>query len=81
MDLYLERWRRVGKVGQLEGQRCNDAFSSGQGLDIRHACLGGMMGGGVCPAWGADLLDGCRAEAIRNRTGLRRTKHTQSQLD
>ena len=45
MDLYLERWRRVGKVRQLEGQRCNDAFSSGQGLDIRHACLGGMMEG------------------------------------
>ena len=38
-------------------------------------------GGGVCPAWGADLLDGCLVEAIRNRTGLRRTKDTHSQLD
>lgn len=51
-ELGLEEWiyvlkeRRVGEVGQLERQKCSDAFSNGQGLDIRQTCLG--YDGRVC---------------------------------
>lgn len=70
---YVFGERQEGKVGQLGRQRDRSVFSSGQGLDRRHACLWGMIEGCVqaqCAAplgaWGRELGD--RSEESRRCT-------------
>lgn len=52
-------------MGQLEGQRCSDAYSSGQGLDVRQTCLGND--GRVCASTGCRPA-GCTVETARVRS-------------